>query len=226
VIGGADLARYIDHTLLRPEATPEDIEGHCGEAVAHSFKAVCINPVHIPLARELLVGSEVLVCSVVGFPLGANSKDMKVAETVSAIEAGCDEIDMVLQVGAMIAGRHDLVEAEIRSVKRVAGDRCVKVILETSLLSNEQIAIACQIAEGAGADFVKTSTGFGSRGASIGDVLTMRQSVSSSMGVKASGGIATIEAVRSMLAAGANRIGTSAGVAILNAGHLETIGTY
>lgn len=214
-MSATNLARLIDHTLLRPEATGAQIDRHCVEATVHEFKSVCINPAYVRRAAGVVEGSDVLVCSVIGFPLGASAPRVKALEAAEAIEAGCDEIDMVLQVGALRAGDHRLVETEIGDVRRAIGTHCLKVILETSLLSAAEVADACRLAEAAGADYVKTSTGFGRRGASIADVEIMRRSVSPRIGVKASGGITSRQIALDMLSAGATRLGTSNSIAIV-----------
>lgn len=209
----------IDHTLLKPEATAADIRKLCAEARQYGFASVCVNPYWTPLAAAELDGSTVPVCTVVGFPLGANATDVKVAETAAAIRAGAREIDMVLNIGELRGGTHAAVAADIRAVVQAAteGGAIVKVILETALLNDQQKIAACRIAQDAGARFVKTSTGFGPGGATVEDVALMRRVVGPDMGVKASGGIRTLEDCRRMIAAGATRIGASAGVKIMEA---------
>jgi deoxyribose-phosphate aldolase len=211
------LAAVIDHTLLRPEATSADVQKLCEEALSHGFASVCINPSWVPVAREWTMGSEVKVCTVVGFPLGANETRTKVHETVFARERGAAEIDMVINIGALRSGEYRFVETEIREIAQVARthDGLLKVIIETCLLSEQEKTTACRLAVNGGADFVKTSTGFSKGGATVDDVRLMRQLVGSSVGVKASGGIRTLSGVRDMLAAGATRIGASASVAIM-----------
>ena len=213
------LAALIDHTLLKPEATAEEIRRLCAEARQYGFASVCVNPYWAPLAAGELSGSPVRVCAVVGFPLGANATEIKAAEAEAAARAGAQEIDMVLNIGELRGGNHGAVEADIRAVVQAAaaGGAIVKVILETALLNTGQKVAACHIARNAGARFVKTSTGFGSAGASAEDVALMRQAVGPDMGVKASGGIRTLEDCRKMIAAGATRIGASAGVKIMEA---------
>jgi deoxyribose-phosphate aldolase len=212
------IASAIDHTLLKPEATAEDIEKLCLEALQYGFASVCVNPCWVPQAARRLAGSPPKVCTVIGFPLGANHMETKLAEAILALREGADELDMVQNVGALRSCDYALVEMEIAKLARVAhGEGAIlKVILETSLLTTEQKVKACEIAVAAKADFVKTSTGFSSAGATVADVHLMRKTVGHELGVKASGGIRTLEAVRQMLAAGATRIGASAGVQILN----------
>ena len=217
-----DLARYFDHTILKPAATAADIEQLCEEASRYSFYAVCVNPVHVALAAEILAGSEVAVCAVVGFPLGASTSEIKAQETTAAIADGADEIDMVMNIGALKEGDEELVEADICAVVAAARGRVVKVIIETCLLTTEEKMLACRLAEQAGAHFVKTSTGFSTGGATVDDVTLMRQSVGEGMQVKASGGIRTLAEARELIAAGADRLGASAGVAIIN--ELEVTG--
>lgn len=217
------IARLIDHTLLRPEATAADIRKLCQEARKYGFASVCVNPYWVPLAREEVAGSPVKVCAVAGFPLGANSTAMKVAETEAAIRDGAREIDVVLNIGELCGGNHDAVLLDIEAVVNAAHDAAhnataiVKAILETALLDDGQKTVAATLSKLAGADFVKTSTGFGPRGATVRDVMLLREVVGADMGVKASGGIRTLEELKSMLAAGATRIGTSSGVKIVEA---------
>ena len=213
------IASLIDHTLLRPEATAADIRKVCGEAREYGFASVCVNPYWVPLVASELAGSTVKVCTVVGFPLGANMTAIKVAETVAAIRAGAQEIDMVLNIGELRGGTLDAVRDDIRAVVSAAsaGNAIVKVILETALLDDEQKTIACELAKEAGAAFVKTSTGFSTGGATTHDVALMRRVVGDSMGVKASGGIRTLDDLKAMVAAGASRIGASASVKIVEA---------
>ncbi len=215
--GPKTLARYIDHTLLKPEATPRDIETLCREALEWGFAAVCVAPMYVSLAADLLSGSDVKVCTVVGFPLGSTEARTKMYEAMQALHDGAQELDMVLPVGYLKAGRYDRVFQHIYAVVDVAkeaGAR-VKVILETGLLTPEEIVRGCLLAEAAGADFVKTSTGFGPRGATVEDVRLMRKTVGDKMGVKAAGGIRTYAQAMQMLEAGANRLGTSTGVRIM-----------
>jgi deoxyribose-phosphate aldolase len=213
------IAKLIDHTLLRPEATRADILQLCREALEHHFASVCVNAYWVPLAASQLAGSDVKVCTVVGFPLGATSTEAKVGETEAALRAGAQEIDMVLNIGALRGDDDRAVEEEIALVAAAShrGGAIVKVILETALLNDDQKIVACKLAQMAGADFVKTSTGFSSSGATVHDVELMRRAVGPEMGVKASGGIRTIEELLKMVTAGANRIGASAGVKIIEA---------
>ncbi len=208
------IARLIDHTLLKPEATRPQIEKLCAEAVQHGFYSVCINPYWIADAKLLLNGSEVKICTVVGFPLGATLPQSKAHATADALKTGADEIDMVMNIGAAKEGHWNFIEHEIHEVVSTAKGRVVKVILETCLLTEEEIRQACLAAKRAGAAFVKTSTGFSSGGATVEAVRLMRATVGPDMGVKASGGIRDRAAAESMIAAGATRLGTSNGVAI------------
>jgi deoxyribose-phosphate aldolase len=221
-----ELARWIDHTLLKPDATQAEIEKICQEARDFGFASVCINPTWVPLGHKLLRGSSAKVCTVVGFPLGATLPEVKAAETRLVGEQGAQEIDMVINVGALKSGLLDLVEKDIRGVVRAAGRRVVKVILETCLLTDEEKVQACTIAQRAGADYVKTSTGFSSGGATVTDVALMRKVVGSKMGVKASGGVRTYEEACKMVEAGATRLGASASVAIVANGKSSTAGGY
>ena len=212
----SDLAKFIDHTLLKPEATRAQIEALCAEAAEHNFATVCVNGSRVELAYSLLEESDVQVATVVGFPLGAIDADVKRYETEAAIDAGAGEIDMVMNVGRFIDGDHDFIVREIRDVVEAADDHVVKVILETCLLSNEQIVQACKLVVQAQAHFVKTSTGFGSAGATIEHVKLMRETVSQFAGVKAAGGIRNAADAHAMIEAGATRLGTSGGVAIVS----------
>jgi len=213
------VARLIDHTLLRPEATRDDILRICREARQYGFAAVCINPYWVPLAARDLMGTPVKVATVCGFPLGATSTESKMAETAAALRVGAQEIDMVLNVGALRSGDLDTVKHDIEAVTGLChrAGAIVKVILEAALLDDHQKAVACTLARMAGADFVKTSTGFSPAGATAHDVALMRQVVGPEVGVKAAGGIRTLEDFRQMVAAGANRIGASSSVAIVEA---------
>jgi deoxyribose-phosphate aldolase len=212
----SDLAKFIDHTLLKPEATRAQIEALCAEAAEHNFATVCVNGSRVELAYSLLEESDVQVATVVGFPLGAMEADVKRYETEAAIDAGAGEIDMVMNVGRFVDGDHDFIVREIRDVVEAADDHVVKVILETCLLSNEQIVQACKLVVQAQAHFVKTSTGFGSAGATIEHVKLMRETVSQFAGVKAAGGIRNAADAHAMIEAGATRLGTSGGVAIVS----------
>jgi deoxyribose-phosphate aldolase len=210
-----ELAKYIDQTVLKPETSETDILKLCSEAREYRFASVCVNPFWVPLCASELEHSETKVCTVIGFPLGANTSSVKAFETREAVSAGADEVDMVMNIGAAKEGRWETVEADIRAVVEAAGGKTVKVILETCLLNREEIIAACEAAEKAGADFVKTSTGFNKGGATLEDVRLMRETVGKKMGVKASGGVRTAEDALKMIEAGANRIGASAGVAIV-----------
>ena len=207
--------KLIDHTLLKQDATPEQIVKLCEEAKQFDFMSVCVNPGYVPLAAECLKGSSVKVCTVIGFPLGMNLTKTKVEEAELCIKEGADEIDMVINVGMLKAGHDDYVEEEIRELKSVAGKNVLKVIIETCLLTDEEKVRACEAAKRAGADFVKTSTGFSTGGATVHDVALMRKTVGLEMGVKASGGVKTHEDLLAMVEAGANRIGTSNGTKII-----------
>ena len=207
--------KLIDHTLLKQDATPEQIMKLCEEAKQFDFMSVCVNPAYVPLAAQQLKGSDVKVCTVIGFPLGMNLTKTKVEEAELAIKEGADEIDMVINVGMLKAGHDDYVREEIRLLKEVAGSRVLKVIIETCLLTDDEKVRACVASKEAGADFVKTSTGFSTGGATAHDVALMRKTVGPEMGVKASGGVRTHEDLIAMVEAGANRIGTSNGTKIL-----------
>ena len=211
------IASMIDHTLLKPEATPAQIEKLCAEAAEYHFASVCVNPVYIPLAARLLKGTGVKVCCVVGFPLGAIAPEQKAAEAASCAAMGAEELDMVIHVGAAKAGDWALVQRDIEGVVKVAVGHTVKVIIETCLLTDEEKVKACEAAKAAGAHFVKTSTGFSTGGATTHDIALMRKTVGPEMGVKASGGIRDYETAMAMIEAGANRIGASAGIAIVAA---------
>jgi deoxyribose-phosphate aldolase len=213
------IASLIDHTLLRPEATRAEILQVCREARDHKFASVCVNAYWVPVVAAELAGSPVKVCTVVGFPLGATSTAAKVAETEAAVAAGAQEIDMVQNIGALRGGDRDAVRQDIEAVVACAHRRgaIVKVILETALLDDDQKTAACLLAKAAGADFVKTSTGFGPAGATAHDIELMRRAVGPAMGVKASGGIRTLEDFNKMVAAGATRVGASASVKIVEA---------
>ena len=213
----AEIAHIIDHTLLKPDATQAQIAQLCYEARKYSFAAVCVNPANVKLAAQLLKDSPVAVCTVVGFPLGATLTEVKAYEAQKVIEDGATEIDMVINIGALKSKDYDLVKRDIATVVRTChnnGAIC-KVIIEAALLTDEEKVKACQLAKEAGADYVKTSTGFGPGGATVEDVALMRQVVGPEMGVKAAGGIRTFEAARQMIKAGATRIGASAGVKIV-----------
>ena len=211
------LGHMIDHTLLKPDATQDEIAQLCFEARKYNFASVCINPANVKLCAELLQGSDIPVCTVVGFPLGATPTDVKVFEAQKAIREGAIEVDMVINVGALKSRDYELVERDIASVARIchANNSILKVIIEAALLTDEEKVVACQLAKVAGADFVKTSTGFGPGGATLEDVALMRRVVGPSIGVKAAGGIRTLADVQKMIAAGASRIGASASVRIM-----------
>ena len=213
------VARLIDHTLLKPEATRAEVEQVCAEAREYGFASVCVNAFWVPLVARLLAGCAVKTCTVVGFPLGATSTESKVAETRIATAAGASEIDMVMNIGALHGGEAKVVEDDIRAVAEAAhaAGATLKVIIETALLNGEQKVLACRLAKSAGTDFVKTSTGFSKSGATVEDIALMRQTVGPQLGVKASGGVRSLENLQAMVAAGATRIGTSCGVAIVQA---------
>ncbi|MEI8131513.1 MAG: deoxyribose-phosphate aldolase [Leptolinea sp.] len=214
----AQLAKTIDHTLLKPEATPAQIEILCAEAKQFHFASVCINASNVSQCANLLKGSDVKVSSTIGFPLGATLPAVKAFETEQAIAAGATEIDMVINIGALKTGNHKLVEDDIKAVVNAAHPHkvIVKVIFETCLLTDEEKIKACQLSKEAGADFVKTSTGFNTAGATLEDVALMRKTVGPEMGVKAAGGVRTRDDVLAMIKAGATRIGTSGGVKIMD----------
>lgn len=210
-----DLASMIDHTLLKAEARQEEIEIHCKEAAQYQFFSVCINPFWISRCAELLRGSGVKVCTVIGFPLGANASIIKEKEAAQAVSDGADEVDMVINIGALKSKQYDLVRQDIEAVVRGAGGKLVKVILETALLSREEIIIGCRLSKEAGADFVKTSTGFSKGGATVEHISLMRNVVGPTMGVKASGGVRDTKFAMQLVEAGASRIGASASIAIV-----------
>jgi deoxyribose-phosphate aldolase len=215
--GNMDLAKTIDHTLLKPDATQDQIAQLCFEARKYGFASVCVNPTWVELCAKLLEGSSVKVCSVIGFPLGATAPEVKAFETQNALEHGASEIDMVINIGALKARDLEMVARDIRGVVTTSHARgaIVKVIIEAVLLTDEEKTIACLLSKEAGADFVKTSTGFASGGATVHDVALMRKAVGPEMGVKAAGGVRTYEDAEKMIKAGATRIGASAGVKIL-----------
>lgn len=207
--------KLIDHTLLKATATKEDIKKLCLEAREYKFKSVCVNPSYVAYAKELLKDSDVLVCTVVGFPLGANTIKTKVYETLEAINQGADEIDMVINIGKAKEGDFAYIEKEIAEIVKASGDLTVKVIIETCYLNDEEKVKACIAATNAGAKFVKTSTGFGTGGATLEDVKLMKSNIASHMEVKASGGVRSLKDVQKMVEAGATRIGTSSGIQII-----------
>ena len=209
------LNKYIDHTLLKPDASQEQIATLIEEAKKYDFASVCVNPTWVNFAAQALKATDVKVCTVIGFPLGANTPELKAFETSDAIQNGANEIDMVINIGALKSRNFDLVEKDIRAVVEAAKGTLVKVIIETCLLTDDEKVKACQIAQKAGADFVKTSTGFSTGGATVEDVALMRKTVGPDMGVKASGGARSYEDALAFIEAGATRIGASSGVAIM-----------
>jgi len=209
------LNKYIDHTILKPFAGEDDIKKLCAEAKEYNFASVCINPCYVPLAKKLLSGTSVDVCTVIGFPLGANATEIKALETRHAIEQGCDEVDMVIAIGALKDRRCDYVRNDIAAVVKEARGKTVKVIIETFHLNDEDKVLACRLSAEAGAQFVKTCTGFNDGVATVHDIKLMKQSVPPSMKVKASSGIRTFDAAIEMINAGADRLGTSAGAVII-----------
>ena len=217
-----NLAKYIDHTNLKPDATLADIKKLCDEAKEFNFKSVCINPCHVKFAKECLENSDVLVCTVIGFPLGANTTNVKVFEAKEAVENGASEVDMVINIGAIKDNNWTFVKRDIAAVvNAVSGRAIVKVIIETCLLTDDEKIKACNCAVEAGANFVKTSTGFSSGGATSADVKLMRETVGNKCNVKASGGIKHIEEAILMIESGANRLGTSNGARIMRAKKLD-----
>jgi len=209
------VAKAIDHTILYPYATEDDVRKLCNEAIEYGFAAVCINPIYIPLAYQILRNTEVRVCTVVGFPLGSTFKEVKVEEARRAVNAGATEVDMVINIPMLKSRKYDYVEDEIREVKKVIENGTLKVIIECCYLTDEEKIVAAKIAEKAGADYVKTSTGFGPSGAKIEDVRLLRRALSPHVKIKAAGGIRTGEQAISFLEAGADRIGTSSGTRII-----------
>ncbi|HEL2203352.1 deoxyribose-phosphate aldolase [Streptococcus suis] len=210
------LNKYIDHTILKPETTQAQVEKILAEAKEYDFASVCVNPTWVALAAESLKDSDVKVCTVIGFPLGANTPAVKAFETKDAISNGADEIDMVINIGALKTGNYDLVLEDIKAVVAASGDKLVKVIIEACLLTDDEKVKGCQLSQEAGADYVKTSTGFSTGGATVADVALMRKTVGPDMGVKASGGARSYEDAIAFIEAGASRIGASSGVAIMN----------
>ncbi|WP_193224531.1 deoxyribose-phosphate aldolase [Bacillus sp. B1-b2] len=212
-----NIAKMIDHTLLKADAQKDQIITICEEAKTYNFASVCVNPTWVKLASELLAGTEVKVCTVIGFPLGATTSTTKAFETEDAIKNGVTEVDMVINIGALKDKNYDLVREDIKAVVEAAkGKALTKVIIETSLLNDEEKEIACKLAVEAGTDFVKTSTGFSTGGATVEDIALMRKTVGPDIGVKASGGVRSSEDTEKMVEAGATRIGASSGVAIVN----------
>jgi deoxyribose-phosphate aldolase len=212
-----NVAKMIDHTLLKADATKDQIEKICAEAKEYNFASVCVNPTWVKRSSDLLNGTEVKVCTVIGFPLGASTPETKAFETKNAIENGATEVDMVINIGALKGGDNELVERDIRAVVDAAkGEALTKVIIETCLLTEEEKVRACELSVKAGADFVKTSTGFSTGGATAEDIALMRKTVGPDIGVKASGGVRSAEDAQKMIEAGATRIGASSGAAIVN----------
>ncbi|MGF9975136.1 deoxyribose-phosphate aldolase [Viridibacillus arvi] len=211
-----DYALLIDHTLLKPEATKEQIATLCQEAKKYDFASVCVNPTWVADAAKHLEGAKSVVCTVIGFPLGAQTSATKAFETKDAIANGASEIDMVINIGALKSGQLDVVKSDIQAVVDAANGTLVKVIIEACLLTEEEKVVACQLSKEAGADFVKTSTGFSTGGATAADIALMRKTVGPEMGVKASGGVRSLEDLEAMVEAGATRIGASSGVKIMN----------
>ena len=211
-----ELVARIDHTVLKPDATESEIDNLCDEAAEYGFASVCVNPVFVARCRRRLEGSAVKTCTVIGFPLGATLPDVKALEARRAQDAGAEELDMVIAVGLLKSGRHDLVQADIEAVVAVRdAGHVVKVIIETCLLTDDEKRAACRLSVAAGADYVKTSTGFSAGGATVADVARMREEVGPTIGVKASGGVKDLETMQRMVEAGATRIGASAGVRIV-----------
>lgn len=221
-----ELAAFIDHTLLRPESTSEMVEQLCKEAIQHHFFSVCVLPTFVAHAADLLKDSDVKVCTVIGFPLGATETRVKKVETEVAIEQGADEVDMVLNIGLLKSKNMEKLKEDIATVVRAAKGNIVKVILETCLLTDEEKIKACKICVEAGADFVKTSTGFSTAGATVDDVRLMREAVGLDMGVKASGGVRDYQTACDMIEAGATRLGTSSGMIIVEASNAQSADDY
>ncbi len=214
-----NLAKYIDHTILKPETTEAQVKAICAEAREHSFFSVCVNPCNVSLVKEELKGTDVKVCSVISFPLGANIPEVKAFEATKAIEDGADEIDMVINIGALKDGKYDYVREDIKAVVEACkGKALLKVIIEACLLTDEEKVKACELSKEAGADYVKTSTGFSTGGATAEDIALMRKTVGPELGVKASGGVRDFEGAKKMIDAGASRIGASSSVAIVTGG--------
>jgi len=209
------IAKIIDHTNLKADTRVEDIKKLCIDAKNYGFASVCVNPANVELCTEFLKESDVNICTVISFPLGANTSKIKFFETKDALQHGADEIDMVMNIGALKSGLNDTVKTDIEGVVTAAEGKIVKVIIETALLTKEEKILACEIVKDAGADFVKTSTGFGHPGATVEDIVLIRKTVGAQMGIKASGGIRNIRTVFDMVKAGATRIGPSSGVTIM-----------
>lgn len=219
-----NLAKYIDHTILKPNAQKEQVLKLCAEAKEYSFASVCVNEYYTKLVSEALAGTDVMTCTVIGFPLGASDSKVKAFETARAVEVGADEIDMVLNIGAMKDKEYDYVRGDIKAVVDAAGGKTVKVILETCLLEKDEIKKACELSVEAGAHFVKTSTGFSTGGATVEDVTLMKKTVGDAAKVKASGAVRDYETAVKMIEAGAERIGASAGIAIVSGQKAEGSG--
>lgn len=219
-------SKFIDHTLLKAVATQEQIITLCNEAKEYDFKSVCVNPSYVALCKETLQDSNVLVCTVVGFPLGSNTTKTKVFETKEAIKDGADEIDMVVNVGKVKDADFKYVKSEIKKIKKVCGEKVLKVIIETCYLTPQEIKKVSTVAKSAGADFVKTSTGFGTNGATVADVKAMYKAVKGEIAVKASGGVKTLEDYNAMVEAGATRIGTSNGVTLAGGNNNDSNSAY
>ncbi|WP_207160699.1 deoxyribose-phosphate aldolase [Rhodoferax fermentans] len=217
MVNDRSLASYIDHTILKPDAQRVEVERLCDEAIRFKFASVCVNPYWVPLVAQKLKGSGVLTCCVVGFPLGATLSECKAQETQACIQNGADEVDMVINVGALKDGDLDLVRDDIALVKKACAGKTLKVIIETCLLTDAQKETACRLSVEAGADFVKTSTGFGKSGATVADIALMRQTVGPLVGVKASGGVRSQADALAMIEAGASRVGASLSVTIIGA---------
>ena len=211
-----ELNQYIDHTLLKATATPRDIQKLCIEAIEHNFCAVCVSPCYVSVAKNALQGTKVKVCTVIGFPLGQNTTETKVFEAKNAIENGADEIDMVINIGAVLSGNYDYVSNEITAVRDITNGKILKVIIETCYLNREQIEKLTQLSVASRADFIKTSTGFGTRGASVDDIKAMVAIAHNAIEIKASGGIETKGFAEELISLGATRIGTSSGVALVS----------
>lgn len=209
------IAEIIDHTNLKADTRVEDVKKLCDEAKNYGFASVCVNPANVELCADILKDSDVNVCTVISFPLGANTSKIKFFETKDAIQHGADEIDMVMNIGALKSGHDDAVKTDVEGVITAADSNTVKVIIETALLTEEEKITACEIVKDAGADFIKTSTGFGHSGATVDDIVIIRKTVGPQMGIKASGGIKNIKTTFDMVKAGATRIGTSSGVKIM-----------
>ena len=211
------IAHYIDHTILKPDTTLQQIEGLCAEAVEYGFASVCVNPSWVHNCQDFLLGTKVIICTVIGFPLGSNLPEVKSYEAIKAVEAGASEIDMVINIGALKSGLPARVEDDISLMRQSVPKAILKVIIETCLLTDSEKKLACTFAKNCGADFVKTSTGFSTGGATVEDIILIRSVVGETMGIKASGGIKNLKTALAMIKAGATRLGCSAGIAIVEA---------